>query len=60
MVLQACVGCKFGSENDGNSYCNREAVYSYLTNCVRQKAIDYYLVHTAVSEVEVVGMVGNQ
>lgn len=43
MILEVCHKCEYGAEKEGKSHCQRESVYSYLTNCIRQKAIDYYL-----------------
>ena len=45
MFLKVCLECSHGGVEDGKSHCGREAVYSHLTRCVQQKAIEYYLEH---------------
>jgi len=37
MHLKECTQCIHGSEKDGHSHCSREAVYSYLSNCIQKK-----------------------
>ena len=43
MVLDVCKECKYGEEKDGKSHCSKETIYSYLTNCIKAKALDFYL-----------------
>jgi len=43
MRLAECNKCEHGSEVDGKSYCGNENVYSYLSNCIQKKALEYYL-----------------
>ncbi|WP_158247313.1 hypothetical protein [Geothermobacter hydrogeniphilus] len=50
MILHVCAQCRFGGERDGKSHCSREAVYSYLTNCIQKKALEYYLEREGRSE----------
>ena len=59
MLLKVCLECSHGGVEDGKSHCGSEAVYSHLTRCVQQKAIDYYL-ENAVLEEPPVKMVGNE
>ena len=50
MYLKACTECRYGDTREGKSHCSREAVYSYLTNCIQQKAMEYYLDNQVVEE----------
>ncbi len=43
MYLQVCEKCKYGAIKNGHSHCQRESVFSYLTNCIQKKALDDYL-----------------
>lgn len=43
--------CPNGGVKEDQSYCGREAVYSRLTNCVKLKALHYYLEQVGVDEV---------
>jgi len=40
MYLPVCEECRYGAENNGHSHCQRESVFSYLTNCIQKKALD--------------------
>ncbi len=44
MYLKVCQECQYGAVKDNKSHCNRESVYSYLTNCISKRALDYYLI----------------
>lgn len=57
MLLQACTECRHGGVKEGKSHCQRESVYSHLTNCIQKKALGYYLEQTAVREPEMVAVV---
>ncbi len=43
MYLPVCEKCKYGAKKNGHSHCQRESVFSYLTNCIQKKALDDYL-----------------
>ena len=43
MYLPVCEKCKYGTRKNGHSHCQRESVFSYLTNCIQKKALDDYL-----------------
>ena len=43
MLLPVCMECAHGGVKDGLSHCGREAVYSYLTNCIHKVALEDYL-----------------
>lgn len=47
MYLPVCNACRFGTIRNNHSHCQREAVYSYLTNCIQKKALDEYLARHA-------------
>ncbi|TYO98370.1 hypothetical protein EDC39_107171 [Geothermobacter ehrlichii] len=57
MYLNVCSHCVHGSEKDGHSHCGREAVYSYLSNCIQKKALRYYLEREAEAHSGEVGKV---
>lgn len=59
MILSVCVACVYGSVKDGRSHCGREAVYSYLTNCIQKVALKDYIERHSVSE-DSLEVVGNQ
>lgn len=50
MYLPVCHECSHGETKDAQSYCSREAVYSRLTRCMQQKALESFLEHQSVSE----------
>ena len=50
MYLPDCMVCPNGGVKEDQSYCGREAVYSRLTNCVKLKALHYYLEQVGVDE----------
>ena len=50
MFLPDCMDCAHGGVKDNQSHCGREAVYSRLTNCVKLKALRFYLEQMAVDE----------
>lgn len=60
MLLQACTECRHGGVKEGKSHCQREAVYSHLTNCIQKKALVYYLEQTIVEAGEPVRSACNQ
>jgi hypothetical protein len=43
MYLPVCEACRHGAVKNNKSLCQRESVYSYLTNCIQRRALDEYL-----------------
>ncbi len=41
--VRSCMDCKYGSEREGSSFCEKESCYSYLSGCVREKALSEFL-----------------
>jgi hypothetical protein len=58
MYFSECINCRHGSDQDGKSHCGKEAVYSHLTRCLQQKAMEYYLEQKTVANLQV-ELVGN-
>ena len=50
MYLTACNECRYGNKKDNKSYCSKESVFSYLTNCIQTKALEYYLEQQGTTE----------
>lgn len=50
MKLIACIKCPNVSEKEGKSFCEFEACYSYLTKCIQNKALDYFLTNNIYDE----------
>ncbi len=42
MQIPECEKCDQGSEVNGKSFCADENVYSYLTGCIRKKALECF------------------
>lgn len=51
MKLNVCENCKHGDELHGKSHCTKEALFSHLTNCVREKALGEFLTRNAMDQV---------
>lgn len=43
MFLSVCQDCSFGGVKENKSFCNKEACYSYLAKCIKNKALEDYL-----------------
>lgn len=48
MYLSVCQDCGFGGVKENKSFCNKEACYSYLAKCIKNKALEEYLERNAV------------
>jgi hypothetical protein len=59
MILKVCQECAHGGVQDGQSHCGREAVFSYLTQCIQRVALADYLRRNGQQE-PALEMVGNQ
>ena len=43
MILEICENCEHGSIKNGISHCGKASIYSHLTNCLREKAMEEFL-----------------
>ncbi|MFO7577398.1 MAG: hypothetical protein R6W66_06690 [Pelovirga sp.] len=50
MYLPVCERCRHGAVKNNKSHCQRESVYSYLTNCIQRRALDEYLERHATAD----------
>lgn len=56
MILTICENCKHGSIKNGQSHCGKEALYSHLTGCIRQQALEEYLERNTLADMKNTGM----
>ena len=59
MYLTVCHDCSHGDVKEDQSFCSREAVYSRLTRCMQQKALESFLEQQSVTELPL-KVAGNQ
>lgn len=52
MHLSVCQSCQYGTIKDNSSHCQREQVYSHLSNCIRKKALEEYIERQRLVEVD--------
>lgn len=43
MILKTCIDCKHNSIKEESSFCAKEGCFSYLTNCIKHKALEAFL-----------------
>ena len=59
MFLPVCHDCSYGDVKNDQSFCSREAVYSRLSRCMQQKALESFLEEQSVAELPL-KVAGNQ
>ena len=49
MRLSECNNCRHSREVDCKSYCHKENIFSYLSNCIQKKALKFYLTNNKIT-----------
>lgn len=50
MILKTCSDCKHNETRDESSFCAKEGCFSYLTNCIKKRALEAFLHENVVGK----------